>query len=87
MFLQRSAVSTAVASAVTAGGAVTTGGTVSSIVTVTLVVPVFPAASVAVALKEEANAIREFPLPSRVIVSAWQAVLRSNIHSTRGNLR
>ena len=44
-------------------------------------------AAVALALKAERDAVREFPLPERVTVSAWQAVLRSNIHSTRGNVR
>jgi len=33
------------------------------------------------------KAIHEFPLPKRVTVSAWQSVLRSNIQSTRGNVR
>jgi hypothetical protein len=45
------------------------------------------AVAVALALKAERETIREFPLPERVTVSAWQAVLRSNIHSTRGNVR
>ena len=43
--------------------------------------------AVALALKAERESLREFPLPERVTVSAWQAVLRSNIHSTRGNVR
>jgi len=43
--------------------------------------------AVALAIKAERGTIREFPLPERVTVSAWQAVLRSNIHSTRGNVR
>lgn len=43
--------------------------------------------AVALALKAEREAIRDFPLPERVILSAWQAVLRSNVHSTRGNVR
>jgi len=45
------------------------------------------AAAVALALKAEQNAIREYPLPPRVSISAWQAVLRSNTHSTRGSTR
>ncbi len=45
------------------------------------------AVSVALALETERNAVREFKIPEQVIVSAWQAVLRSNIHSTRGNVR
>jgi len=45
------------------------------------------AVAVALVLKAEENAIQIFPLPARVTVSAWQAVLRSNIHSTRGNIR
>lgn len=45
------------------------------------------ASAVALALKAEENTIRMYPLPSRVLVSAWQAVLRSNIHSTRGKVR
>ncbi len=45
------------------------------------------AVGVALALETERNTIREFPIPDRVVVSAWQAVLRSNIHSTRGDVR
>jgi hypothetical protein len=45
------------------------------------------AVGVALALEAERNTIQEFPIPERVVVSAWQAVLRSNSHSTRGNLR
>ena len=45
------------------------------------------AAAVALALKAEQNAIREYPLPPRGSISAWQAVLRSNIHNTRDNPR
>ena len=45
------------------------------------------AVAVALALKAEENAVRAYPLPQRVVVSAWQAVLRSNIHSTRGKVR
>jgi hypothetical protein len=45
------------------------------------------AVAVALAMKAEENAIRAYPLPPRVVVSAWQAVLRSNTHSTRGKVR
>jgi len=45
------------------------------------------AAAVETALKVEQNAIREFPLPQKTPLSAWQAALRSNIHNTRGNNR
>lgn len=45
------------------------------------------AAAVALALKAEQETLQAYPLPPRVTVSAWQAVLRSNIHSTRGNIR
>ena len=45
------------------------------------------AAGVALVLKVEQNTMREYPLPPRVSISAWQAVLRSNIHNTLGNTR
>jgi hypothetical protein len=43
--------------------------------------------AVALALKVERETLRDFPLPEQVTISAWQAVLRSNIHSRRGNVR
>jgi hypothetical protein len=43
--------------------------------------------AVALALKAEREILRDFPLPEQVTISAWQAVLRSNIHSRRGNVR
>lgn len=47
------------------------------------------AASVAVglALKLEKERLQAYPLPAQATISAWQAVLRSNIHSIRGNTR
>jgi Na+-transporting methylmalonyl-CoA/oxaloacetate decarboxylase gamma subunit len=37
--------------------------------------------------RDSALAPLHFPLPPRVIVSAWQAVLRSNIINRRGSVR
>lgn len=47
------------------------------------------AAAVALALTRQAAAEepREFPLPPTALVSAWQAVMRSNILNKRGNVR
>jgi hypothetical protein len=45
------------------------------------------AVAVAMALEETKDEPREFPLPPTAVVSAWQAVLRSNILNKRGNVR
>ena len=46
------------------------------------------AIAVAVALAENQKLTKsQFPLPSTAIVSAWQAVLRSNILNKRGRVR
>lgn len=45
-------------------------------------------AAVAVAMAREAETdLHEFPLPPTAFVSAWQAVMRSNITRKRGNVR
>jgi len=45
------------------------------------------AAAVAIALEAEHNTIKEYPLPPKAAVSAWQAVLRPNLRSTRKRIR
>lgn len=45
------------------------------------------AVAVALALRETKDEPHEFPLPPTAIVSAWQAVLRSNILNKRGQSR
>jgi len=45
------------------------------------------AVSIALAQKSLEDRPQEFPLPDTAIVSAWQAVLRSNILDKRGNVR
>jgi len=45
------------------------------------------AVGVGLALKAEKERLQVYPLPTQATISAWQAVLRSNIHSTRGNTR
>lgn len=46
------------------------------------------AAAVAIALARKAGSeLKEFPLPPTALVSAWQAVMRSNILSKRGHTR
>lgn len=46
------------------------------------------AIAVAVALAENQKLTKpKFPLPSQAFVSAWQAVLRSNILNKRGHVR
>lgn len=37
--------------------------------------------------KESADTPHEFPLPPTALVSAWQAVMRSNIITKRGRIR
>jgi sodium pump decarboxylase gamma subunit len=45
-------------------------------------------AAVVVALIREADTeLHEFPLPPTAFVSAWQAVMRSNMFKKRGNVR
>jgi hypothetical protein len=44
------------------------------------------AISIALAEKDH-HKVSKFPLPPTAIVSAWQAVLRSNILSKRGHIR
>jgi Na+-transporting methylmalonyl-CoA/oxaloacetate decarboxylase gamma subunit len=44
------------------------------------------AVSIALA-KESADTPHEFPLPPTALVSAWQAVMRSNIITKRGRIR
>lgn len=44
--------------------------------------------AVSLALQSEAeNTPHEFPLPPTALVSAWQAVMRSNIITKRGRIR
>lgn len=45
------------------------------------------AVAVAMALEETKDEPQEFPLPPTAIVSAWQAVMRSNILNKRGHVR
>lgn len=48
------------------------------------------AAIIAISLalqNEAANTPHEFPLPPTALVSAWQAVMRSNIITKRGRIR
>ncbi len=44
------------------------------------------AISLAIQMESE-NKIHEFPLPPTALVSAWQAVMRSNIISKRGRIK
>jgi Na+-transporting methylmalonyl-CoA/oxaloacetate decarboxylase gamma subunit len=44
-------------------------------------------AAVALALAERDQEMREFPVPPTAIVSAWQAVNRSNMLNKRGQIR
>ena len=44
------------------------------------------ATSIALAERDQLQ-VSKFPLPPTAIVSAWQAVLRSNILSKRGHIR
>jgi len=45
------------------------------------------AVAVALAQQEEANEPHEFPIPPTALVSAWQAVMRTNVLEKRGPTR
>jgi Na+-transporting methylmalonyl-CoA/oxaloacetate decarboxylase gamma subunit len=45
------------------------------------------AIAVAIALAEQMSGPREFPLPPTALVSAWQAVMRTDMLKKRGQVR
>jgi Na+-transporting methylmalonyl-CoA/oxaloacetate decarboxylase gamma subunit len=45
------------------------------------------AVAIALARQAESTELHEFPLPATPLVTAWQAVMRTNMHNKRGRTR